>query len=75
MIEENITKSFHFGVKVKFAEKSKFAIYSYLMDKEFCLIGFNESAFALIEWSKRGQYNFECYKGSVYSHLEVLSKA
>lgn len=70
MLTENITKSFHFGSKVKFLKQDK--IHVDLRDKEFCLIGFDETAFALIEWENRGQYQFEFYTGSVYSDLELL---
>lgn len=65
MFKEDITKSFHFGAKVKFLKQ--------LRDKEFCLIGFDNNAFALIEWHKRGGYEFEYYNGSVYSDLELLN--
>lgn len=70
MFKEEITKSFHFGAKVKFI---KGKIHTDLVGKEFCLIGFNDTAFALIEWSKRGEYDFEFYTGSVYVELQVLS--
>jgi hypothetical protein len=71
MFKEDITRSFHFGAKVKFLKKDK--IHPDLVDKEFCLIGFDDTAFALIEWSKRGGYNFEFYTGSVYSYLELVA--
>lgn len=70
MFNEEITKSFHFGAKVKFIKDK---IHPDLVGKEFCLIGFDDTAFALIEWSKRGNYNFEFYTGSVYVDLQVLS--
>ena len=72
MFKEDITKSFHFGAKVKFLKQDK--IHPDLRDKEFCLIGFNDSAFAVIEWDKRGGYGFEYYTGSVYSDLELAAK-
>lgn len=65
-LKEDITKSFHFGAKVKFMKKED------LKDKEFCLVGFNDNAFAVIEWDKRGDYSFEYYTGSVYSDLELV---
>ena len=70
MFKEEITKSFYFGAKVKFIKEK---IHSDLIDKEFCLIGFNETAFSLIEWEKRGQYDFEFYAGNIYADLQVLS--
>ena len=70
MFKEEITKSFHFGAKVKFIKEK---IHPDLVGKDFCLVGFNETAFALIEWSKRGEYDFEFYTGSVYVDLQVLS--
>lgn len=70
MFKEEITKSFHFGAKVKFIKEK---IHPDLVGKEFCLVGFNDTAFALIEWSKRGEYGFEFYTGSVYVDLKVLS--
>ena len=70
MFKEEITKSFHFGAKVKFIKDK---IHPDLVGKEFCLVGFDDTAFALIEWSKRGGYNFEFYTGSVYVNLQVLS--
>ena len=70
MFKEEITKSFHFGAKVRFIKEK---IHPDLVGKDFCLIGFNDTAFALIEWSKRGKYDFEFYTGSVYADLQVLS--
>jgi len=70
MFKEEITKSFHFGAKVRFIKEK---IHPDLVGKDFCLIGFNDTAFALIEWSKRGKYDFEFYTGSVYVDLQVLS--
>ncbi len=72
MFKEDVTKSFHFGAKVKFLQQDK--IHPYLRDKEFCLIGFNDNAFAVIEWKKRGGYGFEYCTGSVYSDLELVAK-
>lgn len=69
-MKEYITKSFHFGAKVKFLKDK---IHPDLIDKEFCLIGFEENAYALIEWDKRGGYKFEYYTGSVYSDLELVA--
>ena len=71
MFKEDVTKSFHFGAKVKFLQQDK--IHPDLRDKEFCLIEFNDNAFALIEWKKRGGYGFEYYTGSVYSDLELVA--
>ena len=71
MFKEDVTKSFHFGAKVKFLQQDK--IHPDLRDKEFCLIGFNDNAFAVIEWKKRGGYGFEYYIGSVYSDLELVA--
>ena len=70
MFKEEITKSFHFGAKVRFIKEK---IHPDLVGKDFCLIGFNDTAFALIEWSKRGKYDFEFYTGPVYVDLQVLS--
>lgn len=70
MFKEEITKSFYFGAKVKYIKKN---IHPDLVDKEFCLIGFNEKAYALIEWTNRGNYNFEFYTGSVSVDLQVLA--
>ena len=69
MFKEEITKSFHFGAKVKFVKEN---VHPDLAEKEFCLIGFDETAFALIEWSKRGGYGFEYYTGYIYVDLQVL---
>ena len=71
MFKEYITKSFHFGAKVKFLKQDK--IHHDLRGKEFCLLGFNDTAFAVIEWDKRGGYGFEYYTGSVYSDLELVA--
>ena len=71
MFEENVTKSFSFGEKVRFVKQEE--IHPDLRNKDFCLIGFDDSAFALIEWEKRGQYFFEYYTGSVYEKLVVVS--
>lgn len=70
MFKEEITKAFCFGSKVKFIKEKT---HPDLVDKVFCLVGFNETAFALIEWEKRGQYDFEFYTGSIYADLQVLS--
>lgn len=56
-----------FGDKVRFKEQDK--VHVDLRQKEFCLIGFDNSAFAIIEWHKRGQYNFEFYTGNVFETL------
>jgi len=37
--------------------------------KYFCLIGFDYSAFALIDWTKKGQYGFDFYSGNVHSKM------
>jgi len=66
---KEITKSFSFGAKVKFVKEN---IHPDLVGKEFCLLGFNESAFALIEWSNRGGYYFEFYTGSVFDDIETI---
>lgn len=68
--KDGLTKSFHFGAKVKFQHQD--SIHTDLRNKEFCLLGFDETAFALIEWQKRGGYQFEFYTGRVYTHLELL---
>lgn len=60
---------FDFGEKVRFAKQEE--IHPDLRNKDFCLIGFDNSAFALIEWEKRGQYHFEYYTGSFYADLEL----
>ena len=44
-----------FGDKVKFGVK----VHDRYRDKEYCLLGICDSAVALVEWSKRGEYNFE----------------
>jgi len=59
-----------FGEKVKFAEPHN--VHIDLRDKEFCLIGSDESAFALIEWDKRGEYGFEFYSGDPEKLLVVV---
>ena len=69
MFKENVTNSFCFGAKVKFTKEN---VHADLRYKDFCLIGFTDNAFALIEWEKRGEYNFEYYTGSVYSDLELV---
>ena len=66
----DITKPFHFGAKVKFLKQDK--IHPDLRDKEFCLLGFNDAAFAMIEWNKKGGYEFGYYTGSVYSDLVLI---
>lgn len=70
MADNSITKSFQFGIKVKFIRQDK--IHPDLRDKEFCLIGFNDNAYAIIEWDKRGSYEFQYFTGSVYSDLELM---
>jgi len=70
MSQENITKAFHFGAKVKF--NRSIVVHPDLKNKEYCLIGFCDNAYALIEWDKIGQYRFEYYTGSVYADLELL---
>lgn len=69
-MEDQTTKAFYLGAKVKFqADKD---LHPDLRDKEFCLLGFHDSAFAIIEWDKRGGYGFDFYTGSVYSKLEAV---
>jgi len=58
---------FEFGDKVKFKNEEK--VHPDLRDKEFCLLGFGNSAFALIEWDKRGQYFFEYFNGNINESL------
>lgn len=69
IMKEDITKSYHFGAKVKFTYPEQ--VHQDLRNKEFCLIGFDESAFALIEWEKRGQYQIEFYTGNIYEKLSL----
>lgn len=69
MIKENITNSFHFGAKVRFTHQNE--VHPDLRNKEFCLIGFDETAYALIEWEKRGLYQFEFYSGNIYEKLSL----
>jgi hypothetical protein len=68
MIKEDVTKSFYFGAKVRFIK----TVHQSLQNKDFCLVGFQDNAFALIEWHLRGQYHFDYYSGSVYSDLELV---
>ena len=61
---------------MKFADKVKFKkenAHPDLKEGEFCLLGFNESAFALVPWEKRGHYFFDYYTGIAEDELEVVS--
>ena len=60
-----------FGDKVKFTNKVD--VHPDLKNKEYCLLGFNDCAFALIKWKDRGKYNFEFYSGDVFEVLELIS--
>ena len=59
-----------FGDKVRFKEQEK--IHVDLQNKDFCLIGFDKSAFAIIQWDKRGQYCFEFYTGDALDKLILM---
>jgi len=69
MFKENVTNSFYFGAKVKFTKDN---VHADFKDKEFCLIGFTDTAFAVILWEKRGEYNLDFISGSIYSDLELV---
>lgn len=70
MFKEDITKCFYFGAKVRFIKQDE--IHPDLRGKDFCLISFDENAFAVVEWDKRGQYSFEYCVGSIYENLELV---
>ena len=58
-----------FGSKVRF-KSSK--VHISLRDRDFCLIGFDSTAFAIVQWDKKGQYNFDFYTGNVNKELELV---
>ena len=66
---KQITKAFYFGAKVKFISAD---IHQNLKGKAYCLIGFTDNAFAVVEWKNRGGYNFEYFTGSVYDKLALV---
>jgi hypothetical protein len=59
---------FEFGDKVKFKDGCN----DFYKDKEYCLIGCCNSAFALIEWHKKGGYAFDYVSGKVEECLEKV---
>jgi hypothetical protein len=67
-----MTTTFKFGSKVEFKNQDEAHID--LRDKYFCLIGFCDSAFALIDWDKRGSYDFSFYSGNVTKTLTLAEE-
>lgn len=64
------TQKFDFGSKVRF--KASRNIHPELIGRDFCLVGFDNTAFAIIDWHKRGGYDFEFYTGDVNVELELI---
>ncbi len=64
---ETQNEEIQFGDKVRFTAQDK--VHPDLRNKDFCLLGMHTSAFALVEWDKRGSYNFEYYTGKVQTDL------
>ena len=59
--------------KVKFRDSKN--LHPSLCDVEFCLLGFDDVAFCIIPWEKRGGYHFDYYTGKVDEQLEVIEEA
>lgn len=71
MFKEDITKSFYFGAKVKIMKNENYPAVHY--DREYCLIGFNEYKYVLVEWDKRGELPTDSFFGSIYTDLELVN--
>ena len=67
MFQKGIMK---FGSKVKW--KNTKDLHPDLRDVEFCLIGFDYNAFALIPWANRGAYFFDYYGGEAVVYVNML---
>lgn len=63
---------FYFGCKVRLVNKSRLRHDN--LDNCFCLLGFNSNAFALIEWNKKGEYDFKYFIGNVDNELKIISE-
>jgi len=46
----------YFGKKIRFTGD----VHSEIKNKDFCVLGIQENAVAVIEWDKRGDYDFGC---------------
>ena len=60
----------NFGKKVRFKNQAEIA--DNLKNKEFCLLGYSESAICLVAWELRGQYNLD-YCSANIDDLELLN--
>jgi hypothetical protein len=58
-----------FGKKCRY--KKDVEVHKSLRDMEFAFLGACNSAVALVEWEKRGEYSFEYYTSNI-SKLEFL---
>lgn len=56
-----------FGKKIMFKNEK-----SVLNNIELCVIGICESAIAVIEWTNRGNYHFDCYTLRDISDFEII---
>lgn len=56
------TRKFNVGDRVRVKPGKKLS--PYLMENDLCMLGYDETAFAAIEWDKRGDYGFEFFTGN-----------
>ncbi|MBL4730759.1 MAG: hypothetical protein JKY28_05275 [Sulfurimonas sp.] len=61
-------------VKKYFCKKIRFVceVHSDLKDKDFCVLGIYESAIAIVEWDKRGEYNFDFYTLKSLGDIKII---
>lgn len=67
MRDKEIVQKIPFGSKIKFTDKEHC-----LCGKELCCLGICKNAIAVIEWNKRGSYNFDFYTYSNLEDIEII---
>jgi hypothetical protein len=63
-------RKFKFGEKVTFIDQSN--LNPEWRNKNFCLLGYDELAFAFIEWERKGAYGFDYCSGNAEELLTIV---
>lgn len=64
---------FEFGSRVAFKKQEQF--HPDLLNRDFCLVGFCDHAFAVVDWDKRGTYDIHFYTGEPSEKLVLVQAA
>lgn len=73
-MEEKVSYSkyyYLFGKKVRFKNNTK-VYHPDLLDKDFCCIGADHNCIALVDWNRRGDYDFDFYTVNPDTEIIVI---